>query len=252
MNKKQQWTMIIGVIVIAAMSIFTPYNGVCRKIGANPPPRFIGYHCIFSPPIPTTVYEKIANRKCPESFRAELVYFNAEVDVVRWIIQTTTCIIVIVGVILYQIKLPKRADEKLKEINTDKQEKQASQPPPRQTITNKLRHLKKYWGWYLFGLFYMFICFIILYGLFSGYDVATAQHFQQGIDKFKLQDFTGAIQAYNKAIELDPNYAEAYYVRGCFKESLKDKQGALKDYSKAGELGYTDAYKQIQRIQKGN
>ena len=71
------------------------------------------------------------------------------------------------------IKLQKRQTKKLKEINdayqriinhlknshkqqqsqqyerTEKQEKQASQPPPRQTKPNKLRHFKKYWGWYL-------------------------------------------------------------------------------------------------------
>ena len=36
----------------------------------------------------------------------------------------------------------------------------------------------------------------------------------------------GAIADYNKAIELNPNYAEAYYNRGSEKSDLKDYDGA--------------------------
>lgn len=77
-------------------------------------------------------------------------------------------------------------------------------------------------------------------------------YFKQGCAKYELQDHTGAIQDFSKAIELDPKDASAYYNRGIAKKLLKDKFGALADYSKAGELGETKAYEQIQRIQKGN
>ena len=38
-------------------------------------------------------------------------------------------------------------------------------------------------------------------------------------------------------------------MRGCVKSELMDKTGALEDLSKAGELGYSDAYKEIRKIQ---
>ena len=38
--------------------------------------------------------------------------------------------------------------------------------------------------------------------------------FEKGIAKSNLGDYKGAIQDYNKAIELDPNLAEAYLNRG--------------------------------------
>ena len=71
---------------------------------------------------------------------------------------------------------------------------------------------------------------------------------QRGFAKNNLYEYTGAVQDYTKAIELDPKFADVYYTRGCVKSELKDKTGALEDLSKAGELGYTDAYKEIKRI----
>ncbi|MCR4320470.1 MAG: tetratricopeptide repeat protein, partial [Candidatus Brocadiaceae bacterium] len=77
-------------------------------------------------------------------------------------------------------------------------------------------------------------------------------YFGRGSVKYDLQDYTGAIQDYSKAIELNPKYAEAYLFRGGVKEMLKDKWGALEDLSKAGELGEARAYEEIQRIHKGD
>ncbi|WP_163460233.1 tetratricopeptide repeat protein, partial [Escherichia coli] len=48
-----------------------------------------------------------------------------------------------------------------------------------------------------------------------------------------MEDATGAIEDYTKAIELNPNNANIYYNRGVEKEKLKDFQGALADYNKA-------------------
>src|SRR4030066_190746 len=77
-------------------------------------------------------------------------------------------------------------------------------------------------------------------------------YINRGFYEIAREDYTGALQDCNKAIELDPKDAKAYYCRGFAKELLKDKFGALADYSKAGELGETKAYEEIQRIQKGN
>ena len=46
----------------------------------------------------------------------------------------------------------------------------------------------------------------------------------------------GALDDYNKAIEINPQYAKAFNNRGIAKHDLGDKQGALEDYNKAIEL----------------
>jgi len=45
--------------------------------------------------------------------------------------------------------------------------------------------------------------------------------------------YRDAIKDYNKAIELDPKYAEAYYNRGVVKAKLRDRWEAIQDYNKA-------------------
>ena len=42
-------------------------------------------------------------------------------------------------------------------------------------------------------------------------------HFNRGSIKFDLQDFTGAIEEYTRAIEVDPKFVEAYNNRGLAK-----------------------------------
>src|ERR1700751_1582130 len=57
-----------------------------------------------------------------------------------------------------------------------------------------------------------------------------------GLAKDDLEDYDGAISDYNKAIELNPHYAEAYYKRGNVKKNIKDYTGALADYTKSIEI----------------
>ncbi|BAY23782.1 TPR domain protein [Calothrix sp. NIES-2100] len=66
----------------------------------------------------------------------------------------------------------------------------------------------------------------------------------RGIVRDDLNDKQGALQDYNQAIELDPQYAIAYYNRGIVRDDLSDEQGALKDYNQAIELDpkYVNAY----------
>ena len=73
-------------------------------------------------------------------------------------------------------------------------------------------------------------------------------YYNRGNAKSSLKDYTGAISDYNKAIQLDPYYAKAYNNRGNVKYDLQDKNGACADWSKAGELGYSDAYTNIQKF----
>ena len=67
----------------------------------------------------------------------------------------------------------------------------------------------------------------------------------RGISKRKLKDYYGAIADYNKAIELDPNYIIAYANRGAAKELLGDMSGACSDWKKAANLGDTKAAKWV-------
>lgn len=69
-------------------------------------------------------------------------------------------------------------------------------------------------------------------------------YFKEGQDKLELQDFTGAMVAFNQALALKPDYAEAYCSRANTKVAMKDARGALTDYNKAIELNtwYPQAY----------
>ena len=53
--------------------------------------------------------------------------------------------------------------------------------------------------------------------------------FKSARNKHLDNDEEGAIRDLNKAIEIDSNYASAYYLRGSAKYGLCDYQGALDD-----------------------
>jgi tetratricopeptide (TPR) repeat protein len=69
--------------------------------------------------------------------------------------------------------------------------------------------------------------------------------FNSGNEKYKNGDADGALNDYNKAIEMNPNYYKAYNNRAIIKttEYKKDAE-ALKDFNKAIEINpeYADAY----------
>jgi serine/threonine protein kinase len=78
----------------------------------------------------------------------------------------------------------------------------------------------------------------------SHFDLQNAEdYFRQGILRDEeFHDFSGALDNYNKAIELNPKYAEAYRNRGWLKYmELDDVSGALTDFNKAIELNPQDA-----------
>ena len=70
------------------------------------------------------------------------------------------------------------------------------------------------------------------------------KYYSSGNSKYELQDYYGAVEDYNKAIELDPNFIKAYINRGNSKVKLKDYVSAIEDYSSALKLNqnYTIAY----------
>ena len=81
-------------------------------------------------------------------------------------------------------------------------------------------------------------------------------YFNRGVLKYKTGNIKSAILDYNKAIELDPLDTMAYYNRGIAKFDMKDVKGAIKDYNKSIELNpiYAEAYynRGIARYSLGN
>lgn len=66
--------------------------------------------------------------------------------------------------------------------------------------------------------------------------------------KYNQGDYRGAILDYNEAIRRNPNFYEAFYNRGLSRFQIKDKDRALEDMRKAGEGGIISAYGIIKRM----
>ncbi|MBK7307645.1 MAG: tetratricopeptide repeat protein [Chitinophagaceae bacterium] len=75
-------------------------------------------------------------------------------------------------------------------------------------------------------------------------DILSASYNYLGTAKIGLKDFEGAIQALNKAIELDSSIAKAYNNRGYVNGSLGKPESAIRDYNKSIELdsSWAEAY----------
>ena len=55
--------------------------------------------------------------------------------------------------------------------------------------------------------------------------------------EFNLKQIKEALTDYNKASELKPDYPDAYFNRGLYKQFVNDKNGYCNDLSKAKALG---------------
>lgn len=67
---------------------------------------------------------------------------------------------------------------------------------------------------------------------------------QKGRELYEKRDFMEALLNLNKAIEIDPTYSNAYYLRGNIKDNFDDRHGAMKDYNTAIEKNpkFADAF----------
>ena len=79
------------------------------------------------------------------------------------------------------------------------------------------------------------LAFCIL-GIGSVTAQTAAEYVLKGKSKYAKSDYSGAKLDYNKAIELDPKFAEAYFERGNLKAELMDYSNAVQDYDKAISL----------------
>ncbi|GCA71998.1 TPR repeat-containing protein YrrB [Microcystis aeruginosa NIES-2519] len=69
-----------------------------------------------------------------------------------------------------------------------------------------------------------------------------AWYSNRGIIYYKQQKYDLAISDYSKAIEINPNYAQAYVNRGNLYSDLQKYDLALSDYNKAIDINPNDAY----------
>ncbi|MFN7660330.1 MAG: tetratricopeptide repeat protein, partial [Dolichospermum sp.] len=61
-------------------------------------------------------------------------------------------------------------------------------------------------------------------------------YFHRGINRHTSGDIKGAIEEYNQALKLRPDFAEVYYKRGISRYKLGDLKGANLDYNQAIRL----------------
>jgi len=86
------------------------------------------------------------------------------------------------------------------------------------------------------------VTLIILFNLVpSVYSQTAKTYFDSGMEKMQQGNNQGAIQDLNRALELNPNYINAYAIRGQTKVYLGDYRGAIKDFTRALELNPTKA-----------
>ena len=87
----------------------------------------------------------------------------------------------------------------------------------------------------------------------SGEQIAPNIYALRGFDNFKLEKYQPAIDDYSKAISMNPNSPEAYYVRSQSYLGLDKFKNAMEDVLKAQSLGYPvdPVYmNQVQGLQK--
>jgi tetratricopeptide (TPR) repeat protein len=67
---------------------------------------------------------------------------------------------------------------------------------------------------------------------------------QKGRELYEKREFMEALLNLNKALEVDPNYSQAYFVRANIKDAFDDRHGAMKDYNHAVEKNpkFSDAF----------
>lgn len=61
------------------------------------------------------------------------------------------------------------------------------------------------------------------------------EYTNKGRDLYEKGEYVESLLNLNKAIEVDPNYAAAYYLRGNIKDKFDDRHGSMKDYNLAVE-----------------
>jgi tetratricopeptide (TPR) repeat protein len=82
------------------------------------------------------------------------------------------------------------------------------------------------------------IIFALLFAMACTNSKTAADYYNEGIELGNQGKYEQSLEAFTKAVEKDPNYADAYNNRGFYaKMELGDYKGAIEDFNKAIELG---------------
>lgn len=73
-------------------------------------------------------------------------------------------------------------------------------------------------------------------------------YYNNGCLLLAMNDLTGAISAFSKALELRSDLGEAYYNRGLTYLRLGNREPGIADLSRAGEYGITPSYSVLKRM----
>jgi tetratricopeptide (TPR) repeat protein len=78
--------------------------------------------------------------------------------------------------------------------------------------------------------------------------ITAKDYFRSGNTKQSQKDYQGALADYNRSIQIDPNYADAYSGRGYLKATqLQDVRGGLSDLDRAVQLKPNSALAYVSR-----
>ena len=72
-------------------------------------------------------------------------------------------------------------------------------------------------------------------------DPKAEDFYNQGEEKYAKRDYQGAIADFDRAIELNPNYFNAYIGRGNARDDSGDSRGAIADYDRALKISPNNA-----------
>jgi len=95
------------------------------------------------------------------------------------------------------------------------------------------------------GLIFGIILIMVLILVTATADNLTAEdYYNQGIDYAKLQQYTDAVASYDKAIQINPDYSNAWYNRGNALLNLGKYDDAVASYDKVVKIDpqYSDAW----------
>lgn len=74
-----------------------------------------------------------------------------------------------------------------------------------------------------------------------GLSAQVDKDYNNGLEKYKLKDYRGAIADYTRAIKIDPDNISSYYGRATAKRNLKNNSGAIADCNKIIEIDPNNA-----------